>query len=90
MSESQGVLFDDDDFIGHCSVPKHENYCLNIGPAHWMACDKCRIKWLIGANLFSSWRYQNVDIWMANEKKLRKYREIDIRTTSASKHGSSD
>jgi len=55
-----------------------------------MACDKCRIKWLIGANLFSSWRYQNVDIWMANEKKLRKYREIDIRTTSASKHGSSD
>jgi hypothetical protein len=55
-----------------------------------MAYDKCRIKWLIGANLFSSWRYQNVDIWMANEKKLRKYREIDIRTTSASKHGSSD
>ena len=43
-----------------------------------MVSDKCRIKWFIGANLFSSWRYQNEDIWIANEKKLRKYREIDI------------
>jgi hypothetical protein len=43
-----------------------------------MACDKCRIKWLIGANLFSSWRYQIPDAWVANEAKLREYREIHV------------
>ena len=78
MTESQAVLFNDHHYFGHCAMPGHDNYYLNIGRAHWMVCDKCRIKWLIGANLFSSWRYQNPDVWRANEVKLRKYREIDI------------
>ena len=78
MTETQAVLFNDDNYFGHCPVPEHQNYCLNIGRGHWMVCDKCRIKWFMGANLFSSWRYQNEDVWRANEKELRKYREIDI------------
>ena len=87
MTDKEAVLFDDDNYFGHCAVLEHQNYYLNVGRGHWMVCDKCRIKWFIGANLFSSWRYQNEDTWIANEKKLRKYREIDIRTTSAGKHG---
>jgi len=78
MTESEAVVFNDDHYFGHCAVPEHENYYMNVERAHWMVCDKCQIKCLIGANLFSSWRYQNDDVWQANEVKLRKYREIDI------------
>jgi len=85
MKDTRAVLFDEDNYFGYCAVLEQQNHCLNICQGHWMVCDKCRIKWFIGANLFSSWRYQNKDIWIANEKKLIKYREIDIRTTSAGK-----
>ena len=77
MTDSRPVVFDDDNYFGHCLVPEHENYYLNIGREHWMVCDKCRLKWFIGANLFSSWRHQNKDVWVANKKKLRLYRDID-------------
>ena len=77
MVESKPVVFNDEHYFGHCSTLEHDNYYLNVHRAHWMVCDKCRIKWLIGANLFSSWRKQNEIIWNANAEKLRKYREVN-------------
>lgn len=76
MSKSRDIVFDDDNYFGHCRVPKHKNYYLNIGRGHWVVCDKCRIKWFIDANLFSSWRRQTEDAWQANDEKVREYREI--------------
>ncbi len=65
-----------DDYFGHCPVPGHENYYLNVGRAHWMVCDECRIKWLIGANLFSSWRTESRQIWQQNFEKMKDYKEV--------------
>ncbi len=78
MMEANHVVFDEDNYFGHCPVFEHKNYFLNIGRGHWMVCDECKITWYIGANLFSSWRYQNQAIWSVNAEKVKKYREIDI------------
>ena len=77
MGKSKPVVFNDDHYFGHCRVLEHDNYYLNVHRAHWMVCDKCRIKWLIGENLFSFWRRQNEIIWNANAQRLKKYREIN-------------
>ena len=78
MNKSKPVEFNDEHYFGHCSCPEHENHYLNIGRCHWMICNKCKIKWFIGENLFSSWREQNENIWRENEEKIRNYREVDI------------
>jgi len=82
------LVFDGENYFGHCSVPEHDNYYLNIGRGHWMVCDKCKIKWFIGANLFSSWRGQNRNIWEANAERIKNYDEIDINAPChLKKHG---
>lgn len=72
------LVIDDKNYFGHCDVPEHDNYYLNIGRGHWMVCDSCKISWFIGANLFSSWREQNRDVWEANAERIKNYNEIDI------------
>ena len=66
----------DEHCFGHCPFPKHENYYLNIGRGHWMVCDKCKITWMIGANLFSSWRQENETIWRANSERIKEYKVV--------------
>jgi hypothetical protein len=34
---------------------------INVGPAQVAFCSKHRVKWVIGSNLFSSWRNQTED-----------------------------
>lgn len=79
MTKSTQVIRDDDNYFGHCPIPEHENYYLNIGRGHWMVCDECKIKWFIGANLFSSWREENKGTWRANAKRIKDYQEIDTQ-----------
>jgi hypothetical protein len=74
--EKVKLVFDDEHYFGHCPFPEHANYCLNIGRCHWMVCDTCKIKWMIGENLFSSWRDENEGIWKANAERIRGYREV--------------
>jgi hypothetical protein len=46
------------DYFGVCPhCGKNDGY-LNVGKGHWFFCKEHRLKWLIGANLFSSWRDQ--------------------------------
>ena len=76
-SENMKLVFDEEEnYWGHCPHPEHENYYLNIGRGHWMVCDKCKIKWFIGSNLFSSWREENEEIWKSNSEKIYGHREL--------------
>ena len=43
-----------------------------------MVCDECRIKWLIGENLFSSWRKENKDLWKVNAERIEEFRQVSI------------
>jgi hypothetical protein len=76
------VVCDDEHYFGHCPVPGHENHCLNIGRSHWMVCDQCKIKWLIGENLFRSWREEGQDIWKANAERITDYKEVNTKRSA--------
>ena len=79
MAKTKEIIFDDDEnYFGHCPVPEHKNGYRNIGRRHWMVCDKCRIKWLMGENLFSFWRSENEEIWKANAETIKGYEELDF------------
>jgi hypothetical protein len=72
------LVFDDDHCWGHCRHREHRNYYLNLGRAHWMVCDECKIKWFIGENLFSFWRTQTEDVWMRNWEHIKAYRDVSV------------
>jgi hypothetical protein len=50
---------------------------LNVGRVHFVVCDDCEACWLIGSNLFSSWRHESKEVWQANEALLKTYRYVD-------------
>jgi len=76
MAETNSLIFNEQNYFGHCPFPEHENYYLNIHREHWMVCDKCKIKWCMGENLFSSWRTENMAKWKANFMRIKNYKEI--------------
>ena len=78
MAESKKLEFDEQYYWGHCPFSEHENYYLNINRGHWMICDKCKIKWFIGANLFSSWRREKKAQWGKNYKRIHHYKEVQF------------
>jgi hypothetical protein len=51
---------------------------INIGATHWHRCDKHKVKWWIGSNLFSGWRDQTEDEQrkIYNDLAMDEYREI--------------
>ena len=65
-----------DDHFGSCPECGQASVYVNIGREHWFYCDEHRVKWCVGANLFSSWRYQGPAQWEENHRKLQGYREM--------------
>ena len=55
----------------------HEVRMFNIGRCHYVACDSCRTYIFVGANLMSSWRQENEDIWRKNSESKKGYRFIE-------------
>jgi hypothetical protein len=50
----------------------HDGY-LNLGRSHWFVCHSDRVRWLVGENLFSTWRHQTADDWNANWELIGPY-----------------
>jgi hypothetical protein len=78
LSMAKVIYDNEDNYYGHCPFPEHENCYLNIYREHWFYCDKCKIKWYWGSNLFSSWKEENEDVWAKNRKKIKNYEEITV------------
>jgi hypothetical protein len=72
-----------DDHFGSCPECGQASAYVNIGREHWFYCDEHRVKWCVGENLFSSWRYQDPAEWAANHRKLQGYRELFPASTAA-------
>ena len=49
------------EYFGVCPQCHKNDGCINVGRSHWFYCKEHRVKWCVGANLFSSWRYQTED-----------------------------
>ena len=65
------------DGFGLCPYCKDYDYYVNIGKAHWFVCNKHKVKWLAGMNLFSSWRYETEDDWKRNYEQIKDYDEVE-------------
>jgi hypothetical protein len=46
------------DYFGGCPECGKTNGYVNVSRCHWFVCNQHKKRWCIGANLFSSWRYQ--------------------------------
>jgi len=55
----------------------HKTRPFNISRGHYIACDECKTYIFVGANLMSSWREENKDIWQANYESVEGYEFIE-------------
>jgi hypothetical protein len=58
---------------GECAGPA------NVGRNHFFYCEKHRMKWNYGSNVFSSWRYETEEEQIANYDRidLGNFREVE-------------
>jgi hypothetical protein len=65
-----------DDFFGVCPTCLKAEGC-NIGRENWVYCAAHRVKWRVGENLFSGWRYEAEERWFENYLLLKDFPESE-------------
>jgi hypothetical protein len=65
-----------DDHFGNCPHCHKTDGCYSVERDDWYVCHTHRTKWLIGSNLFSSWRDMREQDFLANAYRLAGYREV--------------
>ena len=65
-----------DDHFGLCPTCGQTDGYLNVDRDHYFVCHEHKLRWLIGSNLFSTWRDEDPDVWQKNSDLLSGYREI--------------
>ena len=50
---------------------------VNFGRDHWFTCNTHKVRWLFGANIFSSWRYESEEEWRENHAQYDNYEEVE-------------
>ena len=63
--------------FGLCPECHAEPKFRNVGRTHVAHCEKCRLKWIIGANLFSSWRGETETDGQANAAFLADFSLVE-------------
>ena len=63
-------------YFGLCPDCHAEPAIRNVNRTHVAHCEKCRVKWIIGANLFSSWRDETEADWKDSASLLSGFREV--------------
>ena len=66
-----------DEYFGGCPTCGKSDGYLNIGRDHWMVCHKHKTRWLVGSNLFSSWRDESEEDWDKNTQLMAGYAKVD-------------
>lgn len=83
------IRHEPDDHFGGCPKCGGDDGYLNVGRGHWFVCRRHKVRWFVGANLFSNWRHEEDWEWEENEKELEGYEEVEPLMPQASE-GSSD
>jgi hypothetical protein len=63
--------------FGSCPVCGTSGCYLNLGRTHVFYCEEHKIGWIVGSNLFSSWREETEEDWQRNLAKLDDFEKID-------------
>jgi hypothetical protein len=66
-----------DPYFGCCPHCGRSDGWLNVGPVHWIRCDRHKTKWSPGANIFSSWQEENEELWRRNYYFLANYIAVE-------------
>lgn len=66
----------DDDRFGTCPICGGCDHFVNIGRTHWMVCERHKLKWNIGENLFRCWRFETEEDWRRNAETLSGVAEV--------------
>ncbi len=64
-------------YFGACPCLREDIKFFNVGSAHWLYCDECKVRWCVGENSFSKWKDEDEEIWKNNMQKYGEYRIID-------------
>lgn len=68
---------EDEAYWGLCPICLHNNGYLNLRREHWYVCHEHRFRWCIGANLFSTWKFESPEDWAENWEIIKDYAEIE-------------
>ena len=66
-----------DEYFGGCPHCGKTDGYFNFGRAHYFVCHEHRVKWFVGANLFSSWRQESRSDWDQNAEKFGIYADVE-------------
>ncbi len=75
--ESQEQM-DRGDFTVCVRCNKPTCWICNIGRQHWAYCEACCVKFMVGENLFSSWREQSEEDWKKNREFLEDFEDLTV------------
>jgi hypothetical protein len=64
-------------YFGLCPTCGQTDGYLNINRDHYFVCHEHKLRWLVGSNLFSTWRDEEPEVWQQNKALLSGYREIE-------------
>lgn len=59
------------------------NEWVNVYKEHYGICKEHKVYWPIGGNLFSNWRFENMETWVRNSTLLSQYTEVEPAYTWA-------
>jgi hypothetical protein len=67
------------DYWGTCPHCHDCSGQLNVGRSHWFFCDEHKVRWCVGSNLFSAWRFQTEEEQRAiyDAKDFGSYRDVE-------------
>ena len=66
-----------------CPPDKGPDNIYNAGKAHRAACHTHRTSWLVGSNLFDSWRHETEDQQRARYHEIEGYRDLEAEGVTA-------
>jgi hypothetical protein len=64
------------EYFGICPACLKSDGSVNIRSEHWYHCAEHRVKWCVGANLFSHWKDEDDEIWQKNFELIKDFTEI--------------
>lgn len=77
MTDNVTQIRREPDRFGGCPTCGGDDGCLNVGRSHWFVCRRHKVRWFVGANLFSSWRHEEEWDWEENARVLEGYEEVE-------------
>ncbi len=79
MEEKNTNRLPGEDHFGECPRCGFYDRCLNIGRGHWYVCHQHKVRWMVGENLFSSWRNETEADWRRNWMQIGEYKKVEPR-----------